>query len=127
MIALDSISGSQPQKIIGPKIVIEQVRCGATRAVSGHAGFAAVRVENAHLKIRFGVRGRLDYRDAIRAGAIMAIERNASFVISFPSKRFIVFLSSSAAAVNCVSASSMLARRRFSKPSLSLIPLTSGA
>src|SRR5260370_40582221 len=73
MVTFESISGSQPQKIVGPKIVVEQVRCGATRAVSGHAGFAAVRVENANVKIRFGVRGRLHYRDAIRAGAIMPI------------------------------------------------------
>src|SRR5213080_2194210 len=73
MVALDSISGSQPQEIVRPNIVIEQVRCGTTRAVSGHAGFAAVRVENTNVKIRFGVRGRLDNRDAIRAGAIMAI------------------------------------------------------
>src|SRR5438552_18361949 len=73
MVALDSISGSQPQKIIGPKIVIEQVRCGATRAVSGHTGFAAVRVKNANPKIRFGVRGRLHHRDAVGARAIMAI------------------------------------------------------
>src|SRR3989442_267519 len=73
MVALDPISGSQPQQIVGPKIVIEQVRRGATRAVSGHAGFAAVRIENANVKIRFGVRGRLDYRDAVRTGAVMPI------------------------------------------------------
>src|SRR5437660_10504763 len=73
MVALDPIAGSQPQKIVGPKMVIEQVRRGATRAVSGHACFAAVRVENANTKIRCGVRGRFYYRDAIGAGAVMPI------------------------------------------------------
>src|SRR5438552_16949835 len=73
MVRFDPIACPQPQQIIRPKTVKEQIGRSATRAISGHACFAAVRVENANVKIRFGVRGRLHYRDAIRAGAIMPI------------------------------------------------------
>ena len=50
-ITLDSITRLQTQLIIRPELMKEQIRRGATRAVSGHAGLAAVRIENANLKI----------------------------------------------------------------------------
>jgi len=58
--------------------VKEQVRGSATRAVTGHTGFAAIGIEDANLKIRRAVFRLLGDRNAVCAGAIMPIADAAS-------------------------------------------------
>src|SRR6185436_15014057 len=62
-----------------PEVVKKQVRSGAAGAVAGHAGFTAVRIEDAHAKICVGPAGFPDLSglrqnsDAIGSCAIVTI------------------------------------------------------
>src|SRR5207245_5000357 len=57
----------------GQKNPIEQISRGAACAVAGQHRFAAVRIENANVKIRLTCFPMTDDRDSIRASAVMPI------------------------------------------------------
>jgi len=63
----------QAQSFSSPQAVIVHVRSRATRAVAGHAGFATVRIEDAHVEIRFVVCGSCDDGNPVTTGAVMTI------------------------------------------------------
>ena len=65
MVTLDAVARTQPQLIVRPEIVKEQICRGASRAVAGHAGFTSVGIEDANLKVRIAVFRRLGYRNAV--------------------------------------------------------------
>src|SRR6266571_1438752 len=73
MIALDAVSCLQAQHIVRPEFVKEKIRSSAASAVARHAGFAAVRVEDANTEIRVTISRALRDRDSIRAGAVVTI------------------------------------------------------
>src|SRR6185369_11533377 len=73
MISLDAVPRLQPQQFVRPKTMKEQVGRGTASAVSGHARFATVGIEDAHAKVCVrGVRAHGD-GDAVSAGAVMTI------------------------------------------------------
>src|SRR6266571_4992748 len=73
MIALDAVSCLQAQHIVRPEFVKEKIRSSAASAVARHAGFAAVRVEDANTEIRVTISRALRDRDSIRACAVATI------------------------------------------------------
>ena len=60
-------------QIVRPQPVKEKIRRGAARAVARHAGFAAVGIEDAHLKISGFRCQSFDDGNAVAAGAVMTI------------------------------------------------------
>ena len=73
MITLDAIPRLQSHEVVRPQLVKEKIRRGATRAVAGHACFAAIGIENANVEVRIGVSRTLRNRNPIRARTVMAI------------------------------------------------------
>ena len=73
VITLDSVPRLQTQLFSRPELVMVQVRGSAARAVAGHAGFAAVGIEDANRKVGIALGRRLNNRNSISARAVMSI------------------------------------------------------
>src|SRR5882724_2437396 len=73
MISLDAVTRLQSEQIVRPQTMEEEVRRGATRAVAGHPGFAAIGVKDANLEIRIVGGGPCRYGNAISTRAIVTI------------------------------------------------------
>ena|SRR5438874_782289 len=73
MIALDTIPRLQSHEVVRPQPVKEKIRRSTARAIAGHACFAAIGIEDAHVEVRIGISRTLRNRDPIRAGAVMSI------------------------------------------------------
>src|ERR1051325_937550 len=73
MITLDAVPRLQSHEVVRPELVKEKIRRSAARAIAGHTGFAAIGIEDAHVKVRVGINRTLHNRDPVRAGAVMAI------------------------------------------------------
>src|SRR6185369_13087973 len=77
MISLDAVARLQSEQIVRPQTMEEEVRRGATRAVAGHPGFAAIGVKDANLEIRIGGGGRRRNGNAVSTRAIVTITNTA--------------------------------------------------
>ena len=77
MISLDAVARLQSEQLVRPQTMEEEVRRGATRAVAGHPGFAAIRVKDANLEIRIGGGGPYRNGNAISTRTIVSITNTA--------------------------------------------------